>query len=244
MEKNSVISIENLYKSYGHKEVLRGVNLQVNRGELFGFIGENGAGKSTTVDCLIGIKGFDKGKVSVCGHDIVSDGIEAKKSFGYVASEPCCYGNMTGIGYLSFLANIYRLDEKLFKKRLHTLLKQFCFDPQDLGRKICTYSHGMMQKICLTGSLLHDPQVWILDEPTVGLDAGTVEALKIVMRERANGGKTVFFVSHNIEFISTLCDKVALIRDGRIESVHNLKREPQIRQKLAEIFLGRNGETE
>lgn len=244
MEKNSVISIENLYKAYGKKEVLKGVNLQVGYGEMFGFIGANGAGKSTTVDCLIGIKSFTRGNISVCGHDVVKEPIAAKRSFGYVASEPCCYGNMTGNGYFSFIAGVYGLDEKVYRKRLQGLLKQFRFDPNDLTRKICTYSHGMTQKICLIASLLHDPKVWILDEPTVGLDAATVDALKTVMKERVNGGKTVFFVSHNLEFVANLCDKVALIRDGQIADVYNLKRESDARQKLEKNFFDLNGETD
>lgn len=241
MDKQIAISIENLCKSYGTNKVLKNVSLQVHKGELFGFIGKNGAGKSTTVDCLIGIKAFERGRIVICGHDVLKAPMEAKKAFGYVASEPCCYANMTGMGFFIFIANVYSVDEKIFRQRLGLLLNQFLFDKKDLGRRISTYSHGMMQKVCLIASLLHDPQVWILDEPTVGLDIMTVDALKAIMKSRTKSGKTVFFTSHNIEFISTLCDKVAIINNGQVVGVHDLKNEPQFCQKLSKDFFEMHG---
>ena len=164
------ISIKELYKSYGKKEVLKGVDLDVYKGELFGFIGRNGVGKSTTIDCMIGVKRFDSGSVSICGYDVVRDPLECKRLFAYVASEPTCYDVMTGYDYLEFIASVYGVGQKEFKANCEYLIGRLAFKEDDLHLSISGYSHGMKQKLCLVASLLHNPDVWILDEPTVGLD--------------------------------------------------------------------------
>ena len=167
-EKKSAISIQNLYKAYGKKQVLKGLNLEVYPGELFGFIGRNGIGKSTTIDCMIGAKRFQKGKIYVNGYDIVKEPLQAKASYGYVASEPTCYDVMTGYDYLEFVASIYGLNEKEFNKSYRYLCTRLKLDMKELENAISGYSHGMKQKLCLAASLLHNPDIWILDEPTVG----------------------------------------------------------------------------
>ena len=244
-EKNQEITpsikIENLYKSYGKKEVLKGLNLDVNKGELFGFIGKNGIGKSTTIDCIVGIKKFDKGTIVINDYDITKNPIEAKYSFGYVASEPTCYEEMTGYEHLEFIASIYHISEGEFRKNTEYLCNRLMLNMDELSNSIADYSHGMKQKLCLIGSLLHSPKIWILDEPTVGLDIMAVEELKKMMREYANHGNTVFVTSHNIDLVSKLCDRVAIINDGVVKELFDLNKNPNKRLQLSKIFIDTYG---
>lgn len=236
------IKITDLHKSYGEKQVLKGLNLEVYEGELFGFIGRNGIGKSTTIDCVIGSKKFNSGSITVEGHDIVLDPIGAKKTFGYVASEPACYDVMRGIDYLEFVASIYHMSEGDFLRNTKYLAGRLSLDERELHNRISNYSHGMKQKLCLIASLMHNPNVWILDEPTVGLDIMAVEALKKMMREYADHGKAVFVTSHNIELVSRLCDRVAIINNGTVVALYDLNKEPNRRLQLPKIFVSIYGE--
>lgn len=234
---DAVISIKGLHKAYGKKQVLRGLDLDVYQGEMFGFIGRNGIGKSTTIDCVIGSKKFDKGTITLNGFDIVKDPIEAKMSFGYVASEPSCYDVMTGYDYLEFVASIYHVMEGDFVRNYRYLCSRLALNENELANPVCDYSHGMKQKLCLVASLLHNPKIWILDEPTVGLDIMAVEELKKMMREYANHGKTVFVTSHNIELVAKICDRVAIVNEGRVVALYDLNREPNRRIQLSKIFM-------
>ena len=227
--KKTTILIEDLYKSYGEKEVLLGLNLEVHEGELFGFIGRNGIGKSTTIDCMIGAKKFNKGRIELNGYDIVKDPIDAKKSLGYVASEPTCYEEMTGYDYLEFVASIYGMTEGDFRRNSEYLCNRLQLNLDELNNPISDYSHGMKQKLCLVASLIHSPKVWVLDEPTVGLDIMAVEELKKMLREYANHNNTVFVTSHNIELVSKICDKVAIINDGKVVALYDLNKNPNKR---------------
>lgn len=235
--KKTTILIEDLYKSYGEKEVLLGLNLEVHEGELFGFIGRNGIGKSTTIDCMIGAKKFNKGRIELNGYDIVKDPIDAKKSLGYVASEPTCYEEMTGYDYLEFVASIYGMTEGDFRRNSEYLCNRLQLNLDELNNPISDYSHGMKQKLCLVASLIHSPKVWVLDEPTVGLDIMAVEELKKMLREYANHNNTVFVTSHNIELVSKICDKVAIINDGKVVALYDLNKNPNKRLQLSKIFL-------
>ncbi|MBQ9774167.1 MAG: ATP-binding cassette domain-containing protein [Clostridia bacterium] len=236
-ELEYAIQIRDLYKSYGKKEVLKGLSLDVYPGELFGFIGRNGIGKSTTIDCMIGAKRFNSGEIVVGGYNIRREPIEAKCSYGYVASEPTCYEVMTGYDYLEFVASIYHLTETEFQGNYQYLCSRLQLNLQDLAHNISGYSHGMKQKLCLAASLLHNPNIWILDEPTVGLDIMAQEELKKMMREYANHGKTVFLTSHNIELVSAICDRVAIINDGVVKVVYDLNKNPEKRAALPRLFL-------
>lgn len=246
-EKDVMISIKDLYKSYGPKEVLKGINLDVYKGELFGFIGRNGIGKSTTIDCMIGAKKFNSGEITLCGFDISKNPIEAKKNYGYVASEPVCYEEMTGHDYLEFVASIYGLSEGDFKHNYKYLCNRLQLNLVELSNPISDYSHGMKQKLCLVASLLHSPKIWILDEPTVGLDIMAVEELKKMMKEYAEHGNTVFVTSHNIELVSNLCNRVAIINNGNVEALFDLDKDPTKRLQLSRIFFetygGNNADT-
>ena len=239
--KKTTILIEDLYKSYGEKEVLLGLNLEVHEGELFGFIGLNGIGKSTTIDCMIGAKKFNKGRIELNGYDIVKDPIDAKKSLGYVASEPTCYEEMTGYDYLEFVASIYGMTEGDFRRNSEYLCNRLQLNLDELNNPISDYSHGMKQKLCLVASLIHSPKVWVLDEPTVGLDIMAVEELKKMLREYANHNNTVFVTSHNIELVSKICDKVAIINDGKVVALYDLNKNPNKRLQLSKIFLDTYG---
>ncbi len=235
------IKIDNLYKSYGKKKVLKGLNLEVYKGEMFGFIGRNGIGKSTTIDCMIGAKKFDKGKILINNFDIVKNPIEAKYTFGYVASEPSCYDEMTGYEYLEFVASIYHISEGEFQRNTQYLSNRLMLKMEELSNPIADYSHGMKQKLCLIASLLHSPKIWILDEPTVGLDIMAVEELKKMMREYANHGNTVFVTSHNIELVAKICDRVAIVNDGKIKESFDLNKNPNKRLQLSKIFFDTYG---
>lgn len=239
--KKTTILIEDLYKSYGEKEILLGLNLEVHEGELFGFIGRNGIGKSTTIDCMIGAKKFNKGRIELNGYDIVKDPIDAKKSLGYVASEPTCYEEMTGYDYLEFVASIYGMTEGDFRRNSEYLCNRLQLNLDELNNPISDYSHGMKQKLCLVASLIHSPKVWVLDEPTVGLDIMAVEELKKMLREYANHNNTVFVTSHNIELVSKICDKVAIINDGKVVALYDLNKNPNKRLQLSKIFLDTYG---
>ncbi len=236
-ENAPMISIQNLHKSYGAKKVLKGLNLDVYAGELFGFIGKNGIGKSTTIDCVIGFKKFDDGSILLDGYDVKQEPIEAKYSFGYVASEPSCYEVMTGYEYLEFMASVYQITEGDFVRNYTYLCGRLGLDEGELANPIFSYSHGMKQKLCLVASLMHNPKIWILDEPTVGLDIMAVEELKKMMREYANHGKTVFVTSHNIELVAKICDRVAIVNEGKVMSLLDLNRDPNKRIQLSQIFM-------
>lgn len=235
--KKVAIEIKDLYKSYGKKEVLKGINLEVYQGEMFGFIGRNGIGKSTTIDCMIGAKKFNSGSIKLCDYDITQESILAKASFGYVASEPTCYEVMTGYEYLEFIASIYGVGEAIFTKNYKYLIERLALNIDELNNPIGNYSHGMKQKLCLAASLLHNPDIWILDEPTVGLDIMAVEEIKKMMREYADHGKTVFVTSHNIELVAKICDRVAIINNGVVVQLFDLNKDPNKRLQLPRIFL-------
>lgn len=241
-EVKIAVQIKDLHKSYGKKHVLKGLSLEVYPGELFGFLGKNGAGKSTTIDCMIGAKNFQSGSIKIGGYDIKKEPLDAKYSFGYVPSEPTCYDTMTGYDYLEFIASIYGLNEREFTASYQYLCKRLQLDLSELSNRTSAYSHGMKQKLCLAASLMHNPNIWVLDEPTVGLDIMAQEELKKMMREYANHGKTVFVTSHNIDLISKLCDRVAIIHNGVVNAVFDLNKNPNKRLQLPRIFMDTYGE--
>ena len=234
--KKTTILIEDLYKSYGEKEVLLGLNLEVHEGELFGFIGRNGIGKSTTIDCMIGAKKFNKGRIELNGYDIVKDPIYAKKSLGYVASEPTCYEEMTGYDYLEFVASIYGMTEGDFRRNSEYLCNRLQLNLDELNNPISDYSHGMKQKVALIAALAHNPKVLIMDEPFVGLDPKAVYDMKEIMRDMTKNGKTIFFSTHILDVAEKLCDRVAIIKDGTIVKVGKMK-DIKGDESLEQVFL-------
>ena len=232
-----IIEINNLVKSYGKKEVLKGLNLKVKKGEIFAFIGKNGVGKSTTIDCMVGLKEADSGDIILNGYDVKSNPIEAKFQFGYVPSEPVTYEMMSGKEYLEFIASAYEMVQTSFEANYNFLIKKLEMSVSDMNRKIREYSHGMQQKICLMASLIHNPEIWILDEPTVGLDIMIYETLLKMIKDFASGGKTVFVTSHNIDLVARVADRVAIINDGKVATLIDFTEEPTKRRDLSRIFL-------
>ena len=234
---NYALYIEDLHKSYGTKEVLKGITVKVKPGEIYGYIGKNGAGKSTMIDSIVGLKDFNSGEVRIFNHNVKDEPIDVKKLFGYVPSEPVTYELMTGREFLEFIGSAYEMSQEAFDRNYAFLQNKFTIFDDDLNRKISDYSHGMKQKVCLMASLIHNPRLWILDEPTVGLDIMVYEVLVKMLKEYAKNGGTIFITSHNIELVASLCDRVAIINNGQIAQEIDFKKQPNKRKDLKRIFF-------
>lgn len=211
-----MIELTNVTKSYnGKTKAVEDLNLTINSGEIFGFLGPNGAGKSTTIKMIMGIIKNDGGCIKVDGVDINDKPLEAKKRIGYVPDSPDMFLRLKGIEYLNFMSDIYDVETSARQKRIEELSKYFDMESA-LNDKIQSYSHGMRQKIIVMGALIHDPSVWILDEPLTGLDPKAAYNLKEMMRKHADSGKTVFFSTHVLEVAEKVCDRIAIINKGKI----------------------------
>ena len=211
-----MLEINNLTKIYpgGHKAV-DDVSLTVNAGEIYGFIGPNGAGKTTTIKAVTGIIDFDHGEIAIDGHDIANEPIEAKKITAFLPDNPDLYDQLTGIQYLNLVADMYGVGKKEREKRIREYADAFEITP-DLGSLISSYSHGMKQKLALISALIHNPKLLVLDEPFVGLDPKASVTLKRYMHELCRAGSAIFFSTHVLDTAEKLCDKIAIIKNGRI----------------------------
>lgn len=211
-----MIEISNISKSYGGVvKAVDDISLSIKPGEIFGFLGPNGAGKTTTINMINGILSPDSGKILLNNVDIMKNPIEAKKQFGFVPDNPDMFLRLKGIEYLNFMADIYDVNKEDRKERIEALSKRFEM-VDALGDQIQSYSHGMRQKIIIMGVLVHNPLIWILDEPMTGLDPKSSYILKEMMREHVDSGKTVFFSTHVLEVAEKICDRVAIINKGKI----------------------------
>lgn len=218
-----MIELNGVSKTYGGRvKALDNISLKIDSGCIYGFLGPNGAGKTTTIKLITGIIKPDSGHIAVDGVDIEREPIKAKKSIGFVADDPNVFLRLKGIEYLSFMADIYEVGSRERQGIITELAKRFDMT-NALGDKIQSYSHGMRQKIVLMGALIHKPSVWILDEPMTGLDPKSAYELKLMMREHADQGKTVFFSTHVLEVAEKVCDKVAVISAGRIKFAGNIE---------------------
>jgi ABC-2 type transport system ATP-binding protein len=216
------------------------VTLSIKNGEIFGFLGPNGAGKTTLIKMVTGILNADTGTIKINGKDIKKDPISAKMQFGFVPDDPNIFGRLTGLEYLKFMADIYQVDSDKRTQRLQSLLKQFEMSSA-AGDLIQSYSHGMKQKIIVIGALLHDPPVWILDEPMTGLDPRSSYDLKEMMRKHADAGKTVFFSTHVLDVAEKVCDRIAIINKGKVAfcgSMQEIREHAKADQSLENLFLG------
>ncbi len=235
-----MLKIENLSKAYAKSEVkaVDDLSLELKPGEIFGFLGPNGAGKTTTIKILTGILQYDEGKVSVCGYDLKTQSNEAKRNIGYVSDSHVIYDKLTGREYVDFMADVYGVDVGTRKERADRLLEKFeltdAFDSQ-----IRTYSHGMKQKISIIGALIHNPNLWVLDEPMTGLDPQSAFQLKELMRAHCAEGKTVFFSTHVLEVAEKICDRIGIIVKGKLIIAGNLEeiKAAQGDSSLENIFL-------
>lgn len=210
-----MIELIGVSKTYGGRvKALDNVSLKIDSGSIYGFLGPNGAGKTTAIKLITGILKADAGQIRVNDIDIEKDPLGAKKCIGFVPDDPNVFLRLKGIEYLTFMADIYDVGRER-KERIESLAERFDMT-KALGDKILSYSHGMRQKIVIMGALMHRPPVWILDEPMTGLDTKSASALKQMMREHADEGNTVFFSTHVMEVAEKLCDKAAVINNGRI----------------------------
>ncbi len=211
-----MLNIQNLVKTYknGHRAV-DDLTLAVAPGDICGFIGPNGAGKTTTIKCVTGIQDFDRGHITIGGHDVTREPVEAKMLTAYIPDNPDLYDSMTGMKYLSFIADIYRVGKEERDRLIQKYADAFEIT-RNLGDVISSYSHGMKQKLALISALIHSPKLLILDEPFVGLDPKASFTLKEIMRELCAGGTAIFFSTHVLEVAEKLCNKIAIIKNGRL----------------------------
>lgn len=218
-----MLKIENLTKSYAKSNVkaVDNLNLHVKRGEVFGFIGPNGAGKTTTIKMITGILKPDAGRVFINGYDMQAQPVAAKQCIGYAPDSPDMYERLTGMEYLQFIGDMYGVNKADRTARIKKYLSMFELE-KAAGELIKTYSHGMRQKLSLTGALLPNPPLWIMDEPMVGLDPRSSHLLKQEMRAHCDAGNTIFFSTHVLEVAEKLCDRIAIINHGEIIAVGTL----------------------
>ncbi|MES9781241.1 ABC transporter ATP-binding protein [Bacillus thuringiensis] len=239
-----MIEITNVSKSYnGSTYAVKDLSLSVPSGEIFGFLGPNGAGKSTTIKMITGIHGVDKGTITINGQNIMEEPMEAKKTFGYVPDSPDMFLRLKGIEYLNFMADMYEVPKEVRQERIESLAKKFDLY-NALSDQIQSYSHGMRQKIVIIGVLVHEPDVWILDEPLTGLDPKSAYILKEMMREHADKGKIVFFSTHVLEVAEKICDRVAIINKGNLQFKGNLdemRDHFKSNESLEKMFLEMTG---
>lgn len=210
-----MLKIEHLTKIYGDKKAVDDLSLHIKPGEIYGFIGHNGAGKTTTLKSVVGILNFDNGEISVDGVSVKNNPIECKKKIAYIPDNPDLYDFMTGIKYLNFVADIFGVSEQQRTERINKYADVFGLT-DDLGQSISSYSHGMKQKLAIISAWIHEPKLIIMDEPFVGLDPKAAHSLKEMMREVCLGGGAIFFSTHVLEVAEKLCDKVAIIKDGKL----------------------------
>ena len=231
-----MLMIEHLTKRYGEKTAVEDLSLHIHPGEIYGFIGHNGAGKTTTLKSVVGILAFDEGKIMIDGHSITEDPITCKKILAYIPDNPDIYEFLTGIQYLLMIADVFRVSAADRESRIAEYAERFEITGA-LGDLISSYSHGMKQKLVLISALLHTPKLLIMDEPFVGLDPKAAFVLKELMREMTEAGGAIFFSTHVLEVAEKLCNKVAIIRDGRLITGGRMGEVVKEGTSLEELFM-------
>ena len=235
-----MLKIEHLTKTFGEKKAVDDLSLHIAPGEIYGFIGHNGAGKTTTLKSVVGIQKFDEGEITVCGTSIKADPLTCKKQIAYIPDNPDLYEYMTGIKYLNFIADIFGIGSAERMERMHKYADIFELTA-DLAQPIASYSHGMKQKLAIISAWIHEPRLIIMDEPFVGLDPKAAHLLKGMMREVCNNGGAIFFSTHVLEVAEKLCDKVAIIKAGKLIRSGTME-EVKGDDSLEEVFLELEGE--
>lgn len=230
-----MLYIKNLTKTYGEKKAVDDLSLHIAPGEIYGFIGHNGAGKTTTLKSVTGILQFDSGEITIGGKSIKTDPIGCKKQLAYIPDNPDLYEFMTGIKYLNFIADIFAIPSDLRQERIRKYADLFELT-DDLAEPIAAYSHGMKQKLAIISAWLHAPKLVIMDEPFVGLDPKASHILKGMMRELCDAGGAIFFSTHVLEVAEKLCDKVAIIKGGKLIRSGTME-EVRGDDSLEEVFL-------
>ena len=236
-----MIEIKNVTKFFGENfKAVDSLSLNIEAGYIYGFLGPNGAGKTTTLKMITGILKADHGKVLINGIDIDKEPLLAKKQFGFVSDNPDLFLKLKGIEYLQFIGTVYNIDNFKLKENIFKYAKMFEMN-EVLNDKIESYSHGMRQKISIIGALIHEPKVWILDEPLTGLDPKSSFTLKEMMREHSSKGNVVLFSTHVLEVAEKVCDKVAIISKGKLlfdGTIEEMKEKVGEDESLEKMFLG------
>ena len=236
-----MLKIEHLTKTYGEKKAVDDLNLHIHPGEIYGFIGHNGAGKTTTLKSVVGILQFDQGEILIDGKSIQTDPLACKREIAYIPDNPDLYDYMTGIKYLNFIADVFGISAQDRQIRIRKYADLFELTA-DLAQPIAAYSHGMKQKLAIIAAWLHQPKLIIMDEPFVGLDPKASHLLKGMMRDVCDAGGAIFFSTHVLEVAEKLCDKVAIIKDGKLIRSGTME-EVKGDDSLEEVFLELEGES-
>ncbi len=230
-----MLDIQHLTKTYGVKKAVDDLSLHIAPGEIYGFIGHNGAGKTTTLKSVVGILQFDQGEITIGGKSIKTEPLACKRLLAYIPDNPDLYDYMTGIKYLHFIADVFGVDAQTRRERIRTYADTFELTG-DLAQPIAAYSHGMKQKLAIIAAWLHDPRLIVMDEPFVGLDPKAAHTLKGMMRQVCDNGGAIFFSTHVLEVAEKLCDKVAIIKGGRLIRSGTME-EVKGDDSLEEVFL-------
>ena len=230
-----MLKFEHLTKKYGDKVVVDDLNLEIKEGEIYAFIGHNGAGKTTSIKCAVGILDFDEGEIFIDGKNIKSNPIECKKLLAYIPDNPDIYEFMTAIQYLNFIADVFEVPQEVRMERINKYAEMFEIK-DNLAQPISSFSHGMKQKLVITGALLHEPKLMIMDEPFVGLDPIATHKLKELMKEMCQNGTAIFFSTHVLEVAEKLCDMVAIIKGGKLLKSGTME-EIKGDESLEQVFL-------
>ncbi|WP_045749975.1 ABC transporter ATP-binding protein [Acholeplasma oculi] len=219
-----MIKISNFSKRYGksNRFAVKNFSLEVGPGEIFGFLGHNGAGKSTTIKSMVGIQSITEGEIMIDGYSIKTQPIEAKLRMGYVSDNHAVYEKLTGREYIYYVSELYKVDKNIRDERFNKLVKELNLE-HAIDQEVKSYSHGMKQKLVVIASLIHEPPVWILDEPLTGLDPTSAYQIKESMKEHARKGNIVFFSSHVIEVVEKICTKIAVINQGELIGVYEVE---------------------
>ncbi len=234
-----MLSVKNLSKTYrnSNKKAIENINLEIEDGDIFGFIGPNGAGKSTTIKCIVGIHGFEEGEISFNGLKLEDDPLKFKSMLAYVPDNPDVYEFMTGIAYLDFIADTFKIGEEK-NELIHKYASMFNIE-NDLANPIKTYSHGMKQKVQIIAAIIHKPKLMVLDEPFVGLDPKAAFDLKEIMKELCKEGTMILFSSHVLEVVEKFCNKIAIIKKGKIIAsgkTDEVRGNESLEEKFMELF--------
>ena len=236
-----MLNIQHLTKVYGEKKAVDNLSLHIAPGEIYGFIGHNGAGKTTTLRSVVGILQFDAGEITIGGKSIRTDPIACKRELAYIPDNPDLYDYMTGIKYLNFIADIFGVGANERQARIRKYADAFELTA-DLAQPIAAYSHGMKQKLAIIAAWLHEPKLILMDEPFVGLDPKASHLLKKMMRQVCNEGGAIFFSTHVLEVAEKLCDKVAIIKNGKLIRSGTME-EVKGDESLEDVFLELEGES-
>ncbi|MBR0082007.1 MAG: ABC transporter ATP-binding protein [Clostridia bacterium] len=230
-----MLKIEHLTKRYGKKTAVDDLSLHIQPGEIYGFIGHNGAGKTTTLKSVVGILQFDAGQIFIDGDSIRDNPLECKRKLAYIPDNPDLYDYMSGVKFLHFIADVYGIPTAVRQERIQKYAELLELTG-DLGQPISAYSHGMKQKLAVIAAWLHAPKLIVMDEPFVGLDPKASHLLKEMMREHCDNGGAIFFSTHVLEVAEKLCDKVAIIKQGRLIKAGTME-EVKGDDSLEEVFL-------